>query len=54
MRGTSGLEVRKLSSRTFLRDLPPLAHEERKPSRLADRLDEATRARLERFRRGLH
>ncbi len=54
VRGTSGLEVRKLSSRTFLRDLPPVAHEERKPSRLADRLDEETRARLERLRRGLH
>ncbi len=52
VRGTSGIEVRKLSSRTFLRDLPPGAHEERKPSRLADRLDEETRERLERLRRG--
>jgi predicted RNA-binding protein with PIN domain len=52
VRGTSGPEVRKLSSRTFLRDLPAAAHEERTPSHLADRLDEETRARLERLRRG--
>jgi predicted RNA-binding protein with PIN domain len=52
IRGTSGQEVRKLSSQTFLRDLP---HEEQRrfaPSHLADRLDEETRARLERLRRG--
>ena len=52
VRGTSGQEVRKLSSRTFLRDLPEAAHEERTPSHLADRLDDETRARLERLRRG--
>lgn len=52
VRGTSGQEVRKLSSRTFLLDLTPARHEERRPSRLGDRLDEETRARLERLRRG--
>ena len=52
IRGTSGQEVRKLSSRTFLGDLAQVAHEESKPSRLADRLDEETRAKLERLRRG--
>lgn len=52
VRGTSGQEVRKLSSRTFLRDLGSTAHEERAPLRLSDRLDEETRARLERLRRG--
>jgi predicted RNA-binding protein with PIN domain len=52
VRGTSGQEVRKLSSRTFLRDLGSTAHEERVPLHLADRLDEETRARLERLRRG--
>ena len=52
VRGTSGQEVRKLSSRTFLRDLPSEAHEERPPSHLADRLDETTRSKLERLRRG--
>jgi predicted RNA-binding protein with PIN domain len=52
VRGTSGREVRKLSSRTFLRDLGSTAHQEHAPQRLADRLDEETRARLERLRRG--
>ena len=52
VRGTSGQEVRKLSSRTFLRDLGSTAHQERAPLRLSDRLDEETRARLERLRRG--
>jgi predicted RNA-binding protein with PIN domain len=52
IRETSGREVRKLSSRTFLRDLTELSHKERPPGHLADRLDEETRARLERLRRG--
>jgi predicted RNA-binding protein with PIN domain len=52
VRGTSGQEVRKLSSRTFVRDLPPETHQERPPSHLADRLDDATRSKLERLRRG--
>jgi predicted RNA-binding protein with PIN domain len=52
VRGTSGQEVRKLSSRTFLRDLGSTAHQERSSLRLSDRLDEETRARLERLRRG--
>jgi predicted RNA-binding protein with PIN domain len=52
VRGTSGQEVRKLSSRTFLRDLGSTAHEEWATLPLADRLDEETRARLERLRRG--
>jgi predicted RNA-binding protein with PIN domain len=52
VRGTSGQEVRKLSSRTFLRDLGSTAHEEHVPLRLSERLDDETRARLERLRRG--
>ena len=52
VRGTSGQEVRKLSSRTFLRDLAETSHAEWAPSRLADRLDDETRARLEELRRG--
>lgn len=52
VRGTSGQEVQKLSSRTFLRDLEPARHEEARPNPLADRLDPETRARLERMRRG--
>ena len=52
VRGTSGQEVRKLSSATFLVDLEPARHDEREPSRLRDRLDAETRERLERLRRG--
>jgi predicted RNA-binding protein with PIN domain len=52
IRGTSGQEVRKLSSRTFLRELDDTAHQERAPLPLGDRLDEETRAKLERMRRG--
>ncbi|HEY7792437.1 MAG TPA: NYN domain-containing protein [Gaiellaceae bacterium] len=52
VRGTSGQEVQKRSSRSFLNELRPAAHDEERPSRLADALDEETRARLERLRRG--
>jgi predicted RNA-binding protein with PIN domain len=52
VRGTSGQEVRKLSSRTFLVDLTPARHQEDTSSRVRDRLDDETRARLERLRRG--
>jgi predicted RNA-binding protein with PIN domain len=52
VRGTSGQEVRKLSSHAFLRELTAVRHEERSHSHLADRLDQETRERLERLRRG--
>lgn len=52
VRGVSGREVQKRSSRAFLRDLEPARHKERTHSPLADRLDEKTRAALERLRRG--
>jgi predicted RNA-binding protein with PIN domain len=52
VRGTSGQEVRKLSSRGFLDDLEPVRHKEHGTTRLGDRLDEETRTRLERLRRG--
>lgn len=52
VRGTSGQEVMKLSSRTFLADLQPVEHGEAGHGRIADRLDPETRARLERLRRG--
>jgi predicted RNA-binding protein with PIN domain len=52
VRGTSGQEVTKISSRTFLADLERPAHSEVGPSSLADRVDETTRERLERLRRG--
>ena len=52
VRGTSGQEVQKRSSRTFLADLESPQQTESGPSRLADRVDEETRRRLERLRRG--
>jgi len=52
VRGTSGAEVRKLSSRTFLAELVPPEHVDRARSDLRDRLDPETLARLERLRRG--
>lgn len=56
VRWTSGLEVRKLASRTFLADLEPAEHVEREQQgaggRVGDRLDEKTREQLERLRRG--
>jgi predicted RNA-binding protein with PIN domain len=53
VRGTSGQEVRHRASRSFLDELTSVAHTEESSSRLGDRLDEETRARLERLRRGL-
>jgi predicted RNA-binding protein with PIN domain len=52
VRGTSGVEVRKLSSKAFLRDLGSTEHQEPAPLRLSERLDEATREKLEKLRRG--
>lgn len=52
VRGTSGQEVMKVSSRMFLHDLEPAPRDDRPASRLRDRLDPETRARLERLRRG--
>jgi len=52
VRGTSGIEVMKWSSATFAADLPTVAFGDPDHARLGDRLDESTRARLERLRRG--
>ena len=52
VRGTSGAEVRKLSSRMFLSELAPVEHADRSRGDLRDRLDAETLARLERLRRG--
>jgi predicted RNA-binding protein with PIN domain len=52
VRGTSGVEVRKLSSQAFLAELVPPSHTDRVRGDLRDRLDPATLARLERLRRG--
>jgi predicted RNA-binding protein with PIN domain len=48
----SGVAVAKVSSQTFFRDLQPARHTESKPQGLAGKLDEETRARLDRLRRG--
>lgn len=52
LRGTSGQEVGKLSSKTFLRELEPSPPGEERSTHLVDRLDDETRAKLERMRRG--
>jgi predicted RNA-binding protein with PIN domain len=52
IRGTAGAGVAKVSSQTFLGDLERASHRDERPSQLRDRLDEATRAELERRRRG--
>jgi predicted RNA-binding protein with PIN domain len=52
VRGTSGQEVQKRTSRTFMRDLEETGYRESKPSQLRDRVDEETRNRLEKLRRG--
>jgi predicted RNA-binding protein with PIN domain len=53
VRSVSGQEVMKRSSRAFAEELREVGADVRaQPSRLADRLDEVTRARLEELRRG--
>jgi predicted RNA-binding protein with PIN domain len=52
VRGTAGQEVRKQGSRAFLGDLEAASHHEATASRVRDRLDDETRERLERLRRG--
>ena len=52
VRGTSGQQVAKISSREFASTLSAAEHSEEQPSRVADRVDEETRARLEQMRRG--
>jgi predicted RNA-binding protein with PIN domain len=52
VRGTAGHAVQKAGSQAFLRELGETSRREAEPSRLRDRLDEETRAKLERLRRG--
>ena len=49
---TAGRQVAQLSSQTFFDDFEPPASPDAPPGGLGDKLDEATRARLERLRRG--
>lgn len=51
VRGTSGQEVAKISSREFASTLDSVEHREDRPSRVGDRVDAETRERLERLRR---
>lgn len=50
--GTAGQEVRKHSSQSFARELEQPTHAEGRRPQVADALDEETRGRLERLRRG--
>jgi len=50
--GTAGIDVAKLSSQTFFRDLEPDTTKAAPPGGLGDKLDDETRRRLERLRRG--
>ena len=52
VRGTAGIDVRKLSSQTFLGELARPTQPPATPGDLRNRLDEETLARLERLRRG--
>jgi len=52
IRGVSGQDVRKSTSAGFLADMRAEGHAERRPGQLRDRLDDTTRAKLERLRRG--
>ena len=49
---TAGREVANLTSQTFFSDLRPAELPTQAPGGLADKLDDETRARLERLRRG--
>jgi predicted RNA-binding protein with PIN domain len=51
VRGTSGQEVAKISSATFVQELDVEPKQEARPHRLAERLDPETRDRLEQLRR---
>jgi predicted RNA-binding protein with PIN domain len=52
VRGTSGQEVMKLSSQAFVADLTSVQHQDPPARGLGPRLDDETRERLERLRRG--
>jgi predicted RNA-binding protein with PIN domain len=55
IRGTAGQETRRVSSKTFLRDLgEPARPAPETGTKVEDTLDENTRSALERFRRRRH
>jgi predicted RNA-binding protein with PIN domain len=51
VRGTSGQEVMKVTSKLFAAELGDTGQSKPQPSRIGDLVDEETRARLERLRR---
>jgi len=53
IRGTAGQEVSTLSSRLLIEELGPVRHQEPPRSAIGERVDDETRERLERLRRGL-
>jgi predicted RNA-binding protein with PIN domain len=52
LKAAAGIDVEKVASAAFAGDLAAAPHVEDRPQGLAGKLDEATRARLERLRRG--
>ncbi len=52
VQGTAGRTVANLTSQTFFRDLKPPEVPPAPPGGLANKLDDETRAKLERLRRG--
>jgi predicted RNA-binding protein with PIN domain len=52
VRGTAGIEVRKIASQTFLSELTRPSQPPSAPGDLRDRLDPDTLAQIERLRRG--
>ena len=52
LKAASGVEVAKVSSAAFAAELRSAPHVEERPQGLGGKLDEATRAKLERLRRG--
>ena len=52
VRGTSGGQVRKVASKDFVRELGAGGQTEFAPHRVSERIDDETRAKLERLRRG--
>lgn len=52
LKTAAGIEVVKVASETFVRELEPPAHRDERPGGLSGKLDAETAARLERLRRG--
>lgn len=52
IRGTAGVDVRKVASKDFVRDLGDSGQSEFAPHRVSERIDDETRAKLEKLRRG--